>query len=434
MASSTCRRGVALLLGFVAGAPGGAAGQELPGWLHGEFRVRSEWDRRVAGAGADVATLLRTRLGIRGDVGPSARLFVQLQDSRAFGEEEGTLADASADRIDLHQGWGELHGRVGGVPVALRAGRQEIVLGTERLVGAVGWSNTGRSFDGVRLDVGPGAGRWGLTALATTIDERDRVGAGGLDPRRNRGVDDDHAFLGLYVRLPRAGAAAADLFLLHDRNGREPGAEGIDRTTAGGRVAGTAGAGLQYEAEAGFQFGARAARPEDGPATAQDIEAWFAAGRLGWSAPDRRLRRLRVGIDWLSGDPDPTDAEFRVFDTLYATNHKFYGLMDLFLDPGRQTGGRGLVDGVAEASVGAGRAAAVDLALHRFRTARRRGPEARTIGTELDVTLRYAADEGVSLTGGYSLFVHGDAAPLAGLSGASGDAAHWAYLQATLSF
>lgn len=53
---------------------------------------------------------------------------------------------------------------------------------------------------------------------------------------------------------------------------------------------------------------------------------------------------MTLWYDHLSGDDDPSDGTVRVFDTLFATNHKFYGLADYFLNIPVQTVGRGLQD------------------------------------------------------------------------------------------
>ncbi len=52
---------------------------------------------------------------------------------------------------------------------------------------------------------------------------------------------------------------------------------------------------------------------------------------------------IGVGIDYLSGD-DGTDDDYNVFNTLYATNHKYYGFMDYFINLPNDTYGKGLMD------------------------------------------------------------------------------------------
>ena len=99
--------------------------------------------------------MLRTRLRLHAPVTTYASVVIQFQDSRVFGEESNTLTDGSANQMDLHQAYLRLTASVLGLSVTVTAGRQEVVLGSERLVGAVGWSNTGRSFDALRLFLEP---------------------------------------------------------------------------------------------------------------------------------------------------------------------------------------------------------------------------------------------------------------------------------------
>lgn len=390
----------------------------VPQWV-GEVRVRTEMDRRTADTAADHATLLRTRLGVRVPVSPRVLLFAQLQDARAFGEEENTLTDASADRLDLHQGWIQLADTVAGLAAELRVGRQEMAFGDERLVGAVGWSNTGRAFDAARLRVGA------LKLWAADLRERDRLLPVGTDPRRNTGAEGDHLFLGAYL-----DARPGDLYLLHDRNAAEGPAAGIDRTTAGGRVELRGTAGPWLEGEAAYQFGRR---ERVGPAEReQDVRAWMAVGRAGWRPAHAPLRNAWAGVDWLSGDDDPADGTYGAFHTLYGTNHKFYGLMDLFLDPAAQTGGRGLVDAQAGATLALSDRHALEVAVHRFALARR-AAEGRALGWEADLTLPFPLAPGMRGLAGYSLFRTGEAAPAAGLP-ESGRTLHWGYLQLQVAF
>ena len=406
---------LALALGAAVLAPPAAAQDAPEVVLSGEIRVRSELDAR-ADSGADHATLLRTRLGVGIALSPHARLFAQVQDARAFGEELGTL-DASADQIDLHQGWLELSDSLGGREWSARIGRQEIVFGDERLVGALGWANTGRAFDGIRVRTGA------LNLFAASIRELDRVAAPGVDPRQNEGRDRDHAFGGIYL-----DARIGDAYLLHDRNAAGGMRTDVDRTTVGARVDRRPARGFGFEAEAAYQFGGQWTVD---PAVEQDVSAWFATGRAGWVSPGA-LRAARVGIDWLSGDDDAADGDYTVFNTLYGTNHKFYGAMDFFTDIPAHTGGRGLVDALASVTVAPRPTLPVEATLHRFWLAEE-APGGRDLGWELDLTVPFAAVPGVRALAGYSVFRTGGAAPAAGLPD-EGAWLHWGFVQLTAGF
>ena len=132
------------LLVLTAAASALAAGPQISG------QVRPRFEFRDAGNGSDDAfTSMRVRVDAGADLDGGVRAFVQLQDVRLWGEETNTLGDFRADNFDLHQGYVEF-GEVAGTGLDLRIGRQEISLGGQRLIGAVGWAQQGRAFDGVR--------------------------------------------------------------------------------------------------------------------------------------------------------------------------------------------------------------------------------------------------------------------------------------------
>lgn len=57
-----------------------------------------------------------------------------------------------SDTIDLHQAYATL-GNQKEFPISLKIGRQEMIYGEERLIGAFGWNNIGRVFDAAKIAV-----------------------------------------------------------------------------------------------------------------------------------------------------------------------------------------------------------------------------------------------------------------------------------------
>lgn len=413
---TVCTKGLAVCASLLLGA--GALQAQVSTTVSGELRLRTEALRTPVGDEWDSFTLQRARLGLGVAISPRARLFVQLQDARVFGEETST-ADGSADALDLHQGWLELTGTVGAQPLAFRAGRQEIILGNERLVGAVGWSNTGRSFDAARLTLGPTTAVHGGLMLATIREGGTRFGEAGRDG--------DHWFSGVFV-----GGPAGEVYGLYDNSARYGVYRDVDRATVGLRLQSPTARQLFGSVEAAYQFGS-----QDLPiATAvqqQDIRAAFAGLRAGVTTGLPAVPSLGIGLDYLSGDGNVRDDDYRAFNTLYATNHKFYGYMDLFLDPAARTGGRGLVDAIGSTRAGLGRIGTVDIDLHHFRLAEQGELDSSVLGWELDLTYPFRVAEVARFTVGYSLFRNGAAAPAINL-GADGRVWHWGFVQASLQF
>jgi hypothetical protein len=381
----------------VAVVSGPLDAQEFPSVaLDGSIRFRGEWDGRTAAAGDDAATLSRVRLGLRAIIEPRIRAYVQLQDARAWGTEGNTLTDASADQFDLHQGFVELeHG-----PVTARLGRQEMAFGDQRLVGAVGWTNTGRSFDGARLLGRSGSLEW--TLFWMNVAELDALLATGVNPQVNQGTGDDGWLLGGFATTA-LGPSTAEFTLLVDRT-----AVTDESYTANVRVHGAAGP-LLYEGAAAYQVG-------------PDRSAYLLSGKAGVAA-GRGSAALQV--DLLSGDDDPLDTDEKAFHTLYATNHKFYGFMDYFL----ATPSQGLLDAQLRGSLQLSERRALRVDLHHFRVPQPRGGEG-TLGTELDVIGTWAFAERAGLEIGAGLFVPSQlATTVLPAFGTADDPAYWGYAQ-----
>jgi hypothetical protein len=392
----------------------------------GEVRQRSDWDGPT-GASADLISYLRTRLGVRGAPRRGLSLFVQLQDSRVYGAESNTTSTAP-DQLELHQAYAQLEGATGTDTLTLRAGRQEIALGNERLVGASNWTNTGRSFDGLLFSV---RGRSTTAHLfVATMDERGRrVGAPGVAGTRN-----DHETLGGYATRRLGGSALLDGTLLYDVGGQYRTFDRAHRATADVRLRSNGPTATRVELEGAYQIGHQRFLPTLGAPVAQRVSAWLFGARL--ESPQRAMTPFdaTLGVDVLSGDASPSDGTYGAFNTMYATNHPFYGLLDLFADPAARTDDRGLVDGFAQANWRAAPKYGLHAELHRFAATERPASGAPgPLGWEADLNLPYALAPGVTLEGGYSVFRAATGA--AGLTlGAPGQAHHWAYLQLRAGF
>ncbi|MDH4043146.1 MAG: alginate export family protein [Gemmatimonadota bacterium] len=395
-----------LLLGMLLGPPiPTLAAQELPTVkFSGELRLRGEWDGRTVGASDDAATLSRIRLGARVALNGWLGAFAQLQDARAWGTETNTLTDASADRLDLHQGYAE----IGTVDRVLgRLGRQEIALGDERLVGAVGWANTGQAFDGARMLGRAGGVDWNVFWM--NVAERDSLLATGPNPQLNQGVGDDGWLIGGFASRKFSGATAEFTVLVVRKAVTE------ESYTTNFRLHGAAGAFL-YEGAGAYQFG-------------PSRSAYFASGKVGLGVGQGSLA---AQVDYLSGDDDPTAGDVKAFNTLYATNHKFYGYMDYFLNLPGQLDQAGLMDAMLRGSLTLSSKTRVRADLHHFRLARERA-NARGLGTEIDLVGNWTMAQYAGLEIGGGLYLPADLVTTLLPAFADGsDATYWGYAQLTL--
>jgi hypothetical protein len=137
-----------------------------------------------------------------------------------------------------------------------------------------------------------------------------------------------------------------------------------------------------------------------------------------------------LGVDALSGDATPNDEHYTAFSTMFATNHPFYGLMDVIGDPAATTKERGLRDALGTVALNVTPTFAPRLELHRFTLAT--GND-RALGLESDIVAPIKLPANTSLELGLSLFRNGTAAPALAL-GDPGTTKRWLYAQLRAGF
>ncbi len=359
---------------------------------------------------ANRSTLMRVRLNANFRPTEDISGFFQLQDSRVFGSEPNTLS--SINNVDLHQGY--LYTTdllVDGL--SLKAGRMVLVYGGQRLVGAVGWHNVGRAFDGtlvayklkeeVKFDL-----------FATKLVQQ-------ADPEMS---GDTAAYLGgLYLTLYNF-----DVYALLEMNRHQTLADSDDlqRLTLGTYRKGSFGM-LDYETEAAFQLGTRI---NPNAKKRQDVSAFMVTGSVGYTFDIHQKPRIAVGYDYLSGQT-PDDTDYKVFDTLFATNHKFYGFMDYFLNIPVHTGGVGLQDLMLKFQIIPHKKVTLKVDFHQFLSAQT-VENMNSYGQELDLTLAAAYHKALNFTLGLSVFLP-DALMESRFKDNS-DMAVWVYLMTTANF
>jgi hypothetical protein len=366
-----------LMTALLLGTPLAAGAQQVR--LSGQIRPRSEWRNPGAGS-SDWFTSMRVRADLSAQLEKGISALVQLQDVRQWGEAGSPTADARAADFGVHQGYVEA---AAGARQKFwgRVGRQEIAFGEERLVGALDWAQQARAFDGIRV---------GARFATSTVD---LFGFKIAEPSAGL-VTSDADFSGVHVQLPRTPGGTLELYGFLSR---VP-AVGTRQGTLGLRYAGKRGR-VEYRVEGAYQLGER---------TDRTVRAYLATAQVTLGLAGTR-GRITLWVDHLSGDGNLADSTIRSFETLYATNHRFYGYVDLFTDIPAHTGNRGLQDVAVKLAYVP--AAGVQLALdaHTFRLARAGGFASRRLAEEIDVvaTWRYSASTVVS--GGLGWVVDGPA-------------------------
>lgn len=384
-------------------------------WL-GDIRIRSEVDMRDFDqrTHANTYTLLRTRLGLEARPLEDVRVLIQARDSRVFGQETSTLADSR--NLDLHQGYVEI-AKLFLDELTLRLGRQELSYGNERMVGAVGWHNVGRVFDGglARLDVPS----FVLDLFAMNTGEVQPYTPVATPAAVQPVSEEGSNFFGSYLSMKNIPEHTVSGYLLYEWNrSLLSGATELQRFTAGSHVKGKADA-LDYECEVAYQAGKR---------RAVNVSAYMLTGGVGYSFAGSVFSRIAAGYELLSGSSGgPT---YNSFDPAFHTGHKFYGYMDYFISIPAQTLDRGLTDLIIRSTITPSEKLSLNIWFHHFAYHQSAAGQ-RPLGQEIDLVLNLRYNKNVIFEVSTSVFLPASAMRQR-FSGS--DAAFWGYLMTTVVF
>ena len=370
----------------------------------------------------DDFVLSRIRLAV--DLKPHelVRLYLQLQDSHQFETDVPTALrtgpPAREDRVDIHQAFVDVT-PIPDVPMTIRAGRQELSYGNQKLVGAFGWSNVGRTFNALKMIYDR---EWFyLDAFVSNV----------VVPQDRHFNDESHDddFYGIYGgwrELP--GGVIEGYFLVRDDDRTEK-----EIYTFGTRLQGNLpnNEAIDYSVELVAQVGDAA----DGG----DQEAYAAHVAAGYTFKAHPYTpRLGIEYNFSTGDNDPNDGDNETLDNLFPTNHLHYGHMDLF-------SWRNIHNVRLSASAKPIDKLTVKGDLHFFwlddtsdawynaggGVVRPATPGADDfVGEELDLTAIYKFNKHLTFMAGYSHFFAGDFVEDTGPS----DDADWVYIQTAFAF
>jgi hypothetical protein len=279
-------------------------------WLSfgGELRERYEYfDNANWGQGVQDGNgylLHRFMLHADAHAGEVFRVFTQFKSGLESGREGGPRP-TDRDEFDVHQLFLEAKIPAGETrTVDVRAGRQELTFGSQRLVSVREAPNVRLAFDGVRISTTTGT--WRLDAF-------------GMRPvRTNPGVFDDGPdpdvnFWGVYGVTAVGFLPGANIDLYYLGLDRETArfAQGTaeeQRHTGGMRFWGKR-AGWDWNFEFAYQLGSFGRG---------DIRAWTAASDTGFTFASTPLKpRISLKADITSGDRDRNDADLQTFNALF---------------------------------------------------------------------------------------------------------------------
>jgi len=287
-------------------------------WLtvRGEFRGRVEGGTNIGFTSGrdDVYWLNRFRFDVAVKPSPMFSVFMQAQDARVVAKDVGSTTAPFRDTFDLRQAYAEIGDTQKG-PMTLRAGRQEMFFGEQRLIGHLTWVNGARSFDGVRATFKPSKG-FTIDTFAVTVV---RILDGEFDKSGN-----GNRFVGAYGSatswIPKATFEPYVLWKRDENLKAERGDTGsLSVATVGERWVGKLPAAFDYAAEMAYQTGSQGS---------DDISAWAGHWVVGNTLGGKWKLRVAEEYNFASGDANPADGSRTTFDQLYPTGHDKMGLAD----------------------------------------------------------------------------------------------------------
>lgn len=364
--------------------------------LNGQFKPRYEYRdgyRQLISDDLFPASFVSQRTRLNFDYSNSNLTSrISVQDVRVWGDE---IHLKNVPRIAMHEAWVDVKLDT---MISLKVGRQELVYDDHRILGNVDWAQEGRSHDAVvgkyessnmKLHIGGAFNQSAQNLFSTTYPLKNYKGMGFLWFENILDSNMRYTVLGI-----------TDAFQENDTNNYN-----YFRYTFGGNYYYTSQS-LELLGTGYYQLGQTI--------LAQDIAAYMFSLQAYYKFSGFKIG---AGIDYLSGNDTENDNsnEYTAFNTLYGTNHKFYGLMDHFLDIPAHTGGGGLIDIYATINYNFISKWNANLDFHTFSLEKAIINPANSILTdkglasEVDLVLTHTIASDIKLQLGYSYLIPADA-------------------------
>ncbi|HHT9135557.1 MAG TPA: alginate export family protein, partial [Candidatus Avalokitesvara rifleensis] len=245
--------------------------------------------------------LQRTRINIDADVHDHLRAFFQLQDSRFWGVEAGTVrnqgalfqsgVDLGQNTLDMHQGYVDVR-KLFNYPVTMRVGRQEIIWGDHRMMGNFDWDTIARSWDAIRGMYDTESHAAEAFAAIQRHDPAQNATTNSVGGIRQRDNDrQNYGFMWTFKKL--VPDSTLQLMFLHDNDQleAEQSAITVNQTRSGSRgnakiydvgyrIAGKVGKNIDYASESHYQLGRFYGMNHR--AWAASVEGGYTFNEVGW--------------------------------------------------------------------------------------------------------------------------------------------------------
>ena len=385
-----------------------------------QYRVRSELRdgyRTLQTDSSDLAFFIgqRARLILDYSSG-NIQFYSSIQDSRTWGDEE---QKRDIGGLQVNELWSEIKLKNN---FSIKMGRQELVYDDHRLLGNLDWANLTISHDALLLKYSNNANKikWHIGAAYNQSGE----------PIFGTNYTlKNYKLLGFsYVKKEfKKGHTMSGLAIINGLNSTVESADNLKATYTIGPLYNYNNNGWKAVVGAYYQGG----KTENN--LAQNAYMLNVYG-------EHKIKKiiLGLGMDYLSGNKDDTNltADNHSFNTLYATNHKFYGYMDYFLAIPTDTKQRGLMDGHGRIGAAFNNKLSSSLDIHYFLLANEYKLANATIdkplGLEADLIIDFKPSPILHLQGGLSILAAKD--NMEYLKGGNSDNLNtWAYVMVKIS-
>ena len=295
-------------------APNGSGTEAFPGRKASDFYVQ-QW----------------ARLGIGYDLSPDLNFYFEVQDSATWGGNGNPLnggdllnhncgfSQPGQCRLGIRAGYVLVRNVAGIQGFSVKAGRQYLVLGNQRLFGHFDWANTGYSHDGVMFSYATPSFETKLGWFRnseTDLAQAQPSGSVGPNiptplPGYDGNADVDMVILYNQIRnVP--GMVIEPYYVLYHNRLSERANPGQFNAKSSSQVRQMIGARAElrkgswdFVQEIAYQFGRAADGAGDDNRDTLRINAWASGTWLGYTWYDMRWKpRAAAGFDYASGDGD----------------------------------------------------------------------------------------------------------------------------------
>ncbi|MDT8375442.1 MAG: alginate export family protein [Mariprofundaceae bacterium] len=428
-----------LSLSAIALLLGSTLAQAVEVDVGGSIRPRVEYaDEGIQGmvAGQKKShTTMQTRINVKATVDENVSAFVQIQDVRTWGGETPTTAPPSitqtgtstAGQLDLHEAYLTVK-NVMDSGATLKIGRQEMVFDEARLIGNIGWIQQAQAFDAIRGDMK--VGEIALTAFYAQTLAKDSHPTLGSTLGANAGTFES-SFSGL--RATYSLGDRGDRITPYVYYALNPSRTGAGVDLVPDQALNIVYTGLYVAKHIGDVRLRFDGAYESGKANATtNINAYMLTGAIETDLDIGNGANVALWVDYLSGDDGAAANANKVsnFTTPYATNHKFYGHMDKFLNNPTH----GLIDFALRTNFKVTSKLKFELDGHMFRADKSTATLLdKDLGSEIDFDINYALATNTSLRMGYSHYF-GNGTVNGGTTGNTTLDSNWAWTQVQTKF